>query len=71
MMSGSVGAYGCIKAFSETDFTEDLGKMKVPTLLLQGDDDQVVPLGGSARKAVGILPQGRLKVYLGGFACVA
>ena len=42
------GAYDCIKAFSETDFTEDLKKIDVPTLILHGDDDQIVPIGDSA-----------------------
>lgn len=58
-------AYDCIKAFSETDFTEDLKKMTVPTLVLQGDDDQIVPLDDSGRLTVEIVPQGTLKVYQG------
>src|SRR6185369_16379622 len=48
MMCGQKGAYDCIKAFSETDFTEDLKKFDVPTLILHGDDDQIVPIGAAA-----------------------
>ena len=58
-------AYACIKQFSETDFTEDLKKMTVPTLVVHGDDDQIVPLATTARRAVELLPQGRLSVYEG------
>lgn len=66
MMSGFKNAYDCIKAFSETDFTEDLKKMDIPVLVLHGDDDQVVPIVASAYKSIGLLPQGELKVYPGG-----
>jgi non-heme chloroperoxidase len=59
-------AYECIKQFSETDFTDDLKKMTVPTLVIHGDDDQIVPLDTTARRAVELLPQGRLLVYEGG-----
>jgi len=48
MQCGFNAAYECIKAFSETDFTEDLKKFDVPTLVLHGDDDQIVPIGASA-----------------------
>jgi non-heme chloroperoxidase len=58
-------AYACIKQFSETDFTEDLKKMTVPTLVIHGDDDQIVPLAATGRRAVELLPQGRLSVYEG------
>ncbi|MGO4474912.1 alpha/beta fold hydrolase [Massilia sp. 2TAF26] len=58
-------AYACIKQFSESDFTEDLKKMTVPTLVIHGDDDQIVPLATTARRAVELLPQGRLSVYEG------
>ncbi len=58
-------AYACIKQFSETDFTEDLKKMTVPTLVIHGGDDQIVPLATTARRAVELLPQGRLSVYEG------
>jgi non-heme chloroperoxidase len=58
-------AYACIKQFSETDFTEDLKKMTMPTLVVHGDDDQIVPLASTARRAVELLPQGHLSVYEG------
>ena len=58
-------AYACIKQFSETDFTEDLKNMSIPTLVIHGDDDQIVPLATTARRAVEILPQGTLSVYEG------
>ena len=51
-MAGLKGAYDCIKAFSETDFTEDLKKFDVPTLIIHGDDDQIVPIGASAALSV-------------------
>ena len=65
MTVGIKGAYDCIKAFSETDLTEDLKKMDVPTLVLHGDDDQIVPIGASALKSSKILPNARLKIYPG------
>jgi len=58
-------AYACVKQFSETDFSEDLRKMTIPTLVIHGDDDQIVPLATTARRAVEMLPQGRLSVYEG------
>ncbi|MGV7206547.1 alpha/beta fold hydrolase [Oxalobacteraceae bacterium A2-2] len=58
-------AYACIKQFSESDFTEDLKKMTIPTLVIHGDDDQIVPLAATARRAAELLPQGELKVYAG------
>ncbi len=58
-------AYACVKQFSETDFSEDLKKMTIPTLVVHGDDDQIVPLATTARRAVELLPQGRLSVYAG------
>ncbi len=66
MQSGFKNAYDCIKAFSETDFTEDLKKMSVPTLVIHGDDDQIVPIGASAHEAIKLLPDGTLKIYEGG-----
>ncbi|KAK0648671.1 non-heme chloroperoxidase [Cercophora newfieldiana] len=66
MIASFKGTYDCVKQFSETDFTEDLKKMDIPVLLLHGDDDQVVPIGASAKKAINLLPQGTLKVYPGG-----
>jgi non-heme chloroperoxidase len=65
MQMSIVGAYECIKQFSETDFTEDLKKMEMPTLLLHGDADQIVPIGDSAQKSVKLLKNGTLKVYEG------
>ncbi len=65
-MAGSVlGLYECIKQFSEVDYTDDLKKIDVPTLILQGDDDQIVPLDGSGRKSVEIVKDATLKVYPG------
>ena len=65
MMAGFPAAYFCIKAFSETDFTEDLKKMDVPTLFLHGDDDQIVPIADSAMLAVKLVKNGVLKIYEG------
>ena len=66
MQSGLKGVYDCIKAFSETDFTEDLGKFDVPTLILHGDDDQIVPIAGSALLAAKLIKNATLKIYPGG-----
>src|SRR4051812_37327005 len=65
MQPGFKGAYDCIKAFSETDFTEDLKKFDVPTLVLHGDDDQIVPIGASALLSSRMMQGSRLKVYPG------
>ena len=65
MQAGFKGVFDCIKAFSETDQTDDLRKLTVPTLLIHGDDDQIVPIGASAQAAVKIAPNARLKVYPG------
>jgi non-heme chloroperoxidase len=65
MQAGHKGAYECIKAFSETDLTEDLKAVDVPTLVLHGDDDQIVPIGAAALMSSKILPNARLKVYPG------
>ena len=59
------GAYDCIKAFSETDFTEDLKKFDVPTLILQGDDDQIVPIVAASLQSSKIVKGSILKVYEG------
>ena len=64
-MCGFPGSYFCIKAFSETDFTEDLKKFDVPTLILHGDDDQVVPIDVTARRTAKMIPNATLKVYKG------
>jgi non-heme chloroperoxidase len=65
MQAGIKNAYDCVKVFSETDQTDDLRKMTVPTLLIHGDDDQIVPIGASARAAVKIAPKAHLKIYPG------
>ena len=65
MMCGMKAAYDCIKAFSETDFTEDLQKIDVPTLIMHGDDDQVVPIGASALLSAKLVKRATLKVYPG------
>jgi non-heme chloroperoxidase len=65
MMAGHKAVYDCIKQFSETDFTEDLEKMDVPTLLLHGDDDQIVPIAHSAMLTAKIVKNSILKVIPG------
>jgi len=65
MQCGFPGAYECIKVFSETDLTEDLKKFDVPTLILHGDDDQIVPIGASALLSSKIVKGATLKVYPG------
>ena len=65
MQAGFKGVFDCIKAFSETDQTDDLKKMTVPALFIHGDDDQIVPIGASAHAAVKIAPNARLKIYPG------
>jgi non-heme chloroperoxidase len=62
---GLNAAYDCVKAFSETDFTEDLKKIDVPTLILHGDDDQIVPFADSAPLSAKLIPKAELKVYKG------
>jgi non-heme chloroperoxidase len=66
MMAGLPASYFCIKAFSETDLTEDLKKIDVPTLILHGDDDQIVPIGASAMLSSKVVKNATLKVYQGG-----
>src|SRR5262249_30563243 len=63
MMGGAKAQYDCIKAFSETDCTEDLKMIDVPTLVMHGDDDQVVPIAASAPLSAKLLKKGTLKVY--------
>ncbi|HVK13486.1 MAG TPA: alpha/beta hydrolase [Gemmataceae bacterium] len=65
MLAGFKGVIDCIKAFSETDFTEDLKKFDVPTLILHGDDDQIVPIGASAMLSSKLVKGATLKVYKG------
>ncbi|HSI85927.1 MAG TPA: alpha/beta hydrolase [Candidatus Methylacidiphilales bacterium] len=66
VLAGHKNAYDCIKAFSETDFTEDLKKIDVPTLILHGDDDQIVPIGASAKISATLVKGSILKIYHGG-----
>ncbi len=66
MMAGYKNTYDCIKAFSETDFTEDLKRFDVPTLIIHGDDDQVVPIGASAMLTAKLVKNAVLKIYPGG-----
>jgi non-heme chloroperoxidase len=65
MLVSIKGAYDCIKAFSETDFTEDLKKFDIPTLILHGDADQIVPIGASAMMSSKLVKNAKLKVYPG------
>jgi non-heme chloroperoxidase len=65
MQAGLKAAYDCVKAFSETDFTEDLKKIDIPTLFIHGDDDQIVPIGVAAAIAAKIVKGSTLKVYPG------
>ena len=65
MMGAANAHYECIKAFSETDFTDDLRAIEVPVLVMHGDDDQIVPIADSALLAIKLLRKGELKVYPG------
>jgi non-heme chloroperoxidase len=65
MQAGHKNAYDCIKAFSETDFTEDLKKFDVPTLIVHGDDDQIVPIAAAGLASAKLVPHPTLKVYAG------
>jgi non-heme chloroperoxidase len=65
MMGGHKNTYDCIKAFSETDFTGDLKKIDVPTLVIQGDDDQIVPIDASGRASAKLVKNAELIVYAG------
>jgi len=64
-LAGLAAAYDCIKAFSETDFTEDLKALDVPIFIAQGDDDQIVPIAAAAEKSIKLVKNGTLKVYPG------
>jgi non-heme chloroperoxidase len=66
MMGGIKGEYDCVREFSEVDYTEDLKKIDKPTLIIHGDDDQIVPIKASAEKAARIVKRAQLKVYSGG-----
>ena len=65
MQGGLKNEFDCIKAFSETDFTDDLKKFDVPTLIIHGDDDQIVPIGASALASVKLVNNATLKIYPG------
>ena len=65
MHAGNKNTYDCIKAFSETDFTEDLKKFDIPTLIIHGDDDQIVPIGAAAFQSSKIVKNATLKIYPG------
>lgn len=65
MMGGVKAQYDCVKVFSETDFTEDLKKIDVPTLVMHGEDDQVVPIHDAALRSIKMLKNGTLKTYPG------
>jgi non-heme chloroperoxidase len=65
MQVGLKSAYDCIKAFSETDQTEDLKRFDVPTLIIHGDDDQIVPIADSALLSAKLVKDATLKVYPG------
>jgi non-heme chloroperoxidase len=65
MIAGHKAVYDCIKAFSETDFTEDLKNIRVPTLILHGDDDQIVPIGAAAMLSSQIVKGATLNVIAG------
>jgi non-heme chloroperoxidase len=65
VMAGHRNAFECIEAFSETDFTEDLKKFDVPTLIVHGDDDQIVPIGAAALMSSKLVPNATVKIYEG------
>ncbi|MTH77104.1 alpha/beta fold hydrolase [Paracoccus aestuariivivens] len=66
MAGGIKGLYDCIHEFSEVDYTEDLKKIDIPVYFIHGDDDQIVPIGAAAEKAVKLVPNATLKIYPGG-----
>jgi non-heme chloroperoxidase len=65
MLGGLKGLLDCIKEFSEVDYTEDLKKIDVPTLIVHGDDDQIVPIGASAMLSAKLVPNAKLRIYPG------
>jgi non-heme chloroperoxidase len=66
MQAGAHNTFDCIKAFSETDFTEDLKQFDVPTLIVHGDDDQIVPIGSTSMRSAKLVRNATLKIYAGG-----
>ena len=66
LQGGIKGQYDCIREFSEVDYTQDLQRIDRPTLIIHGDDDQIVPITASAHRAVEIVPDATLKIYAGG-----
>jgi non-heme chloroperoxidase len=66
MMGGVHGQFECIREFSEVDYSHDLAKIDVPTLIVHGDDDQIVPIGASATKAAKLVPHATISIYAGG-----
>jgi non-heme chloroperoxidase len=65
MQAGHKNTYDCINAFSETDFTEDLKKFDIPTLIVHGDDDQIVPISAAALRSAKLVKNAMLKIYAG------
>jgi non-heme chloroperoxidase len=65
MQAGFIAAYDCVRAFSETDFTDDLARFDIPTLVMHGDDDQLVPIGVGGQRAARMIKGATLKVYEG------
>jgi non-heme chloroperoxidase len=65
MQAGHKNTYDCINAFSETDFTEDLKKFDLPTLIVHGDDDQIVPISAAALRSAKLVKNAMLKIYAG------
>jgi len=65
MLGGIKGQYDCIREFSEVDYTEDLKKMTIPTLVIHGDDDQIVPIDAAGKRSAEIAPNATLKIYEG------
>ena len=65
MQAGAQNTFDCIKAFSETDFTEDLKQFDVPTLIIHGDDDQIVPIGSTSLRSAKLIKNATLKIYAG------
>jgi len=65
MQAGHKNTFDCIKAFSETDFTEDLKQFDVSTLIIHGDDDQIVPIGSTSLRSAKLVKNATLKIYAG------